>query len=324
LPEITFLICTVHREELLIKLLHTVLALHGLDTIEFEILIIDNSDKGSAQKPVEAFAEMTQCPQVRYVQAHPPNIAVARNVGVTTAKGRFVAMIDDDMVLDRTWLQGIADFLADESVDVICGPVEPLFENPALATPDAHQFFNRDAALPAGAELLVMGPRRTRGFVPATSNSIFRRATCLADEPCFDMRYGRTGGEDVDLLCRLQRRGRRFVWAAGARTFEIVPVHRCSPTYLEQRSYSGGQIFAATYVRNSPHPWWVATSIAVIAMAQLLIIHLGNWVKPPHTEADRQSVANRRAAVRGKLFWWQMFPLYATEHQSQRENKGTN
>lgn len=324
MPEITFLICTFHREELLIKLLHTVLALHGLDAIDFEILIVDNSDAGSAQKPVTAFAEATQCAQLRYVQAHPPNIAIARNVGVKAAQGRFVAMIDDDMTLDPIWLQGVRPFLTDASVDVVCGPVKPVFENIALATSDAHRFFHRDAALSPGSELLVMGPKRTRGFVPATSNSIFRRASCLVDEPCFDMRYGRTGGEDVDLLCRLQRKGRRFVWAPGAQTYEIVPAHRCSPTYLKQRSYGGGQVFAATYVRNSQHPWWVATSVAVVAIAQLAALHLRSWVKPLQTEAERHTFTNRRAAVLGKLFWRQMFPLYASEHQSQRDNKGAN
>ena len=139
-----------------------------------------------------------------------------------------------------------------------------------------------------------MGPKRTKGFVPATSNSIFRRASCLVDDPCFDMRYGRTGGEDVDLLCRLQRKGRRFVWAPGAQTYEIVPAHRCNPTYLKQRSYSGGQIFAATYVRNSQHPWWVATSVAVVAIAQLAALHLRGWVKQLQTEAERHTFANRR------------------------------
>lgn len=322
-PDLSLLICTFHREELLIQLLHTVLALHGLETIAFEILVVDNSDEGSAQQSVEAFKDATGCTELRYVPAHPPNIAVARNAGVGATRGRFVAMIDDDMTLDPVWLQGVLPFMVDDSVDVVCGPVEPIFEDPNLASPDARQFFQRTVPLAAGSELLVMGRHRTRGYVPATSNSMFRRLTCLTDDPCFDLRYGRTGGEDVDLLCRLQGRGRRFVWAPGARTYEVVPVHRCSAAYLEQRSYSGGQIFAATFVRNSRHPWWVAPSIALIAVGQLLAIRFRTWAMPPKTEAERQSVANRRAAVRGKLLWRQMFPLYANEHQGKDAEKGS-
>ena len=323
-PDLTFLICTFHREELLVKLLHSVLALQGLDAIRYEILVVDNSDEGSAQTRMTAFAQATSCGQLRYVPAHPPNIAVARNVGASAAQGRFVAMIDDDMTLDSSWLDGVRPWLAEESIDVLCGPVEPIFENPALATPAARQFFHRTVPLNAGAELLVMGPQRTRGFVPATSNSVFRRQTCLMDDPCFDLRYGRTGGEDVDLLCRLQRRGRRFVWVPGARTHEVVPVHRCSPAYLEQRSYVGGQIFAATYVRNSRFPWWVAFSVGLIAAGQLVVNHLRAWASPPHTDEARQALVNRRAAIRGKLFWRQMFPIYANEHQSQIVAKGSN
>ena len=314
-PDLTFLVCTFHREELLVKLLHTVLAVRGLEAIRYEIVVVDNSDAGTAQQPVEAFSAATGSQAVRYVAAHPPNIAVARNAGVAAARGRFVAMIDDDMTLHPSWYEGVSHLLEDNQVDVVCGPVEPVFDNPALATPAATQFFHRSVALPAGAPLLVMGSQRTRGFVPATSNSIFRRDTCLTDTPCFDVQYGRSGGEDVDLLCRLQRRGRRMVWAPGARTFEAVPPHRCSADYLAKRSYSGGQIFAATYVRNSAWPAWVGLKVAAIATAQLLVNTVYGWVRPPVTEEQQHALANRRAAIQGKLAWRHMFPIYADERQ---------
>lgn len=321
-PDLTFLVCTFHREELLVKLLHTVLAVRGLEAIRYEIVVVDNSDAGTAQPPVEAFCAATGSQAVRYVAAHPPNIAVARNAGVAAARGRFVAMIDDDMTLDPSWYEGVRHLLTDSWVDVVCGPVEPVFDNPSLATPAATQFFHRSVPLPPGAPLLVMGSQRTRGFVPATSNSVFRRETCLSDNPCFDARYGRTGGEDVDLLCRLQRRGRRMVWAPGARTFEAVPEHRCSADYLAKRSYAGGQTFAATYVRNSSWPAWVSLKVALIAALQLLASTLLGWLRPPTTQEEHHAMLNRRAAIRGKLSWQQMFPLYEDERQPTGPAKG--
>ena len=321
-PDLTFLVCTFHREDLLVKLLHTVLAVRGLDAIRYEIVVVDNSDAGTAQQPLNAFRATTGCDTLRYVPAHPPTIAVARNAGVAAARGRFVAMIDDDMTLDPSWYEGVRHLLADSQVDVVCGPVEPVFDSPHMATPAATQFFHRSVPLPIGAPLLVMGSQRTRGFVPATSNSIFRRDTCLTDNPCFDARYGRTGGEDVDLLCRLQRRGRRMVWAPGARTFEAVPEQRCSADYLAKRSYSGGQIFAATYVRNSAWPALVSLKVALIAALQLLASALKAWLRPPATLEGQHALANRRAAIRGKLTWRHMFPIYADERQPAGPAKG--
>jgi succinoglycan biosynthesis protein ExoM len=320
--DVTFLICTFHREDLLVKALHSVLALAGIDQIGYEILVVDNSDEGSACAAIDDFVAATACRQLRYVSAHPPNIAVARNAGVDAAQGEFVAMIDDDMTLHTGWLQGLLPLLRDGTFDVLCGPVEPVFEDPALATRESRQFFHRTMPLGNGTELRVMGPGRTRGFVPATSNSVFRRQTCFADGSRFDLHYGRSGGEDVDLFCRLERRGRRFAWAPDAGTSEFVPVHRCSFDYLERRSFVGGQIFAATYVRNSRRPFLVATSLSLISRLQLLASHLISFVKPPRTMADQQSRFARRAAIKGKLSWRQMFPLYANEHQGLGSEKG--
>lgn len=320
--DVTFLICTFHRENLLVKALHSVLALEGLDDVRYEILVVDNSDEESARSAIDDFVTTTSCNHVRYLPAHPPNIAVARNAGVDAAQGDFIAMIDDDMTVQPGWLAAVLPMLRETTFDVFCGPVEAVFENPELATRESRKFFHRSAPLEKGTELRVMGPRRTRSFVPATSNSVFRRQTCFADGLRFDLRYGRTGGEDVDLFCRLERQGRRFAWVSDAWTSETVPAHRCNFDYLERRSFAGGQTFAATYVRNSRRPRLVAAIIRSVASLQLLASHLRGFLMPPRTAADQQSRATRRAAIKGKLSWKQMFPLYASEQEGMQSEKG--
>ena len=310
--DITFLICTFHREDLLVEALRSLLLLEGLGEIRHEILVVDNSDEESARSAVEAFVAATSSAHVRYVVAHPPNIAVARNAGVDNMNGRFIAMIDDDMTVRPTWLRAMLPLLREGSFDILCGPVEAIFEDPALVTNESRKFFHREAPLAKGTEVRVMGPRRTRSFVPATSNSVFRRETCFADGTRFDLRYGKTGGEDVDLFCRLERKGRRIAWVSDAWTSELVPARRCTSDYLERRSFSGGQIFAATLVRNSRFPFLVAANVGVVAGLQLLASYARALLARPQP-ADRQSLAARRAAIRGKLSWRQMIPIYASE-----------
>jgi len=241
--DLSFLICTFHREDQLVEAMHSVLQLEGLADIRYEILVVDNSDEESARSAVEGFAASTSCAHVRYVAAHPPNISVARNAGVEAAAGTFIAMIDDDMKVRPDWLKAMLPMMRDSAFDVLCGPVEAIYADPALATRESRFFFHRDAPLPKGTELRVMGPRRTRSFVPATSNGVFRRETCFGQGLRFDLRYGRTGGEDVDLFCRLERQGRRVGWVPDPgprkwcrRTAAASTISSAGPTRADRRS----------------------------------------------------------------------------------------
>ena len=75
------------------------------------------------------------------------------------------------------------------------------------------------------------------------------------DAEIFDPAFGKGGGEDYDLFCRLQRRGRRFVWLPEAAAREFVPASRCERAYLRRRFYAGGQAFAAAMARGgAPSP----------------------------------------------------------------------
>ena len=317
---LSFLLCTYHREALLVKALQSIAALRGLSAISCEIIVVDNSDAGTARACVAEFAATAPCP-TRYVEAHPPSISVARNTGVAAAGGEWIAMIDDDMTVLPDWLEGLLPLLSTGQFDMMCGPVEPVFEAPDQVSPEALAFFHRTLDVPNGTLVRVVGPGRTRGFVPATSNGIFRRSACFQDAEPFKLQYGRTGGEDMDLFYRLENAGCRAGWATAAGTREFVPAHRCSFEYLEQRSLSGGQIFAAIYIRNSPKPWWTALRILVIATGQAAVAQLKAWLSPPRSAQEQRSRALQRAAIRGKLTWRTMFPIYDAEQDSLQSGR---
>lgn len=296
--------------------LKSLLAMHGVEQAGCEIVVVDNSDESSAQQAVEGCRALSVVP-VRYVAAHPANIAVARNQGVLHARGRFIAMIDDDMTVAPSWLAAVLPLLQSQAYDVLCGPVEPVYEDQSRATAESDAFFLRQMDVAGVTPLRIMGPARTRSFIPATSNAIFNRERCFAGGPPFDTHYGKSGGEDVDVFCRLEREGRTFAWVPQALTREHVPLRRCELDYLEKRSFVGGQIFASTYVRNAGTPQYVAAKISIIAWLQLLFLAFKTlWVGPAGTQSHT-AWRLRRAAVRGKLAWRSMVPIYSDE-QSKR------
>ena len=281
-PLLCFLVCTYHREDLVERCLRSIAQMEGIGAGDCEIVVSDNSDAGTAAQVVGQLAAELPIP-IRYVQAHPANIAVARNTGVRATQARFVAMIDDDMTVAGDWLVQARTALQELPYDVFSGPVVPSYEQPELATPFSDAFFHREMPVSGPIPLRIMGPDRTRGYIPATSNSIFRRDRC-----------------------------RTFAWRPGIRTTDLVPARRCELSYLEKRSFVGGQIFASTYIRNSASPAWTSLKVAAIARLQLLLL------LPRRLLSHGLPVALqlKQSAVRGKLAWRHMMPIYAQEKTS--------
>ena len=303
---LTILFCTFRRPALLRKALQSVAALEKLDSVDLDIVVVDNSDEQSAADTVADMAASAPYP-IRYIAAHPANISVARNAAVAAATGDIVAFLDDDMEVEPGWLPAVIEAVGATGHDVYFGPVAPVFEDPARATPQARAMFTRTASLSLGADLFAMGPRKTRGFVLATSNSIFRRGSALTDQDPFDLALGQCGGEDLDLFCRLERRGLRFGYVPDARTREFVPTRRTELDYLVGRHYAGGQAFAFCMVKNSTHPALEALSIRTKTLVQFALFGF-NLVRM--NKADRRI---RLAALKGKLSWRRLYPLYRLE-----------
>lgn len=270
-PALSIVICTYHRERLLRLALDSLAAQAAPADFDVEIIVVDNSDECSARGAIEAFGATSPFP-VRFIEAHPPNISVARNAGVAASRGDAIAFLDDDQELAGGWLVAVARALAEFSHDAFFGAVEPLFEAPARATGKARQLFSRILDAPRGAELIAFGPEKTRAIALATNNSIFRRAALPRDGHLFDLAFGNGGGEDYDLICRMQREGRRFAWLPEARAREFVPEQRCDAAYLRRRFFAGGQAYAAAVANASAHPRLSRWSIRAKAAAQLVLL----------------------------------------------------
>lgn len=303
---LSILFCTYERPALIREALTSIAEVDGIGDVSFDVVVVDNSNAGTA---AETIAEMARiCPfPIRYVQAHPPNISVARNAAVAQATGDIVAFLDDDVKVTKGWLRAVMAGMETYDFDVMLGPVGVRCEVPELCTPHVMTMFDRRLPAPSGTRLHSLGPHRTRGFSLCTANAIFRRHVLMQDAVVFDPQLGDSGGEDVDFFARLDRRGVKMGYLAEAQASEFVPKHRCDIGYLEHRNYSGGQIFAFCSIKNSENPGWTALVFRVKALIQLAQFALTSW----RMDADTRRI--RKAQIFGKLRWKRMMPIYRME-----------
>lgn len=258
-------------------------ALLALDYPDFEVIIVDNRPDGSAARAA-LHVRLSADPRVRVVVEPRPGISAARNHGTRVARGDLVAFTDDDAVVHRGWLRGLARrFVAEPDVGCVSGVVLPA----ELDTP-AQIWFER-----SGSKLALRyqpvrfgndggwrgawlgGLRRARFEVTATTadgrvdrqlvyragtfgmgaNIAFRR-TALHALGGFDETLGTgtaaRGAEDIAAIARLLHGGGRVVMDPAA-----IVHHYHRPDYVDARrqmyAYGVGATAALTaLVRADP------------------------------------------------------------------------
>ncbi|MFT8420075.1 MAG: glycosyltransferase [Gluconacetobacter sp.] len=314
-PDISIVICTVDRRELLLKAIRSCIAQASPTGPTFEIIIVDNSAKGTT-RDLRTFFQSASIP-LHWVEAHPANIAVARNAGISASSGGAVAFLDDDEEAGPDWLAHLFSIMQETGADAVVGAVRP---NPAVQPPswdpDA-SIFGRQWDRKDGTPVFPAGPNKTRAFSIGTGNSLWRRKTCFTDQSVFDERFGLSGGEDIDLFQRLYRRGRRFVWCGSGYVYEYVPQNRMTLRHLAERSYCGGQIYAVTTIRNARSAYLAVLHLSIQGLLQSITCLFALpgaaaeslWAKKGTSPRLAMLIFKLAAAV-GKITWFKRHALY--------------
>src|SRR5271165_3469739 len=103
---ITIVICTFERSERLAKALSSLSVQVLPDSVEWEVLVVDNNSRDKTREVVEEFCR--QYPgRFRYTFEPEQGKSCALNRGVGEARGDIVAFTDDDVTLEPTWLQNL-------------------------------------------------------------------------------------------------------------------------------------------------------------------------------------------------------------------------
>jgi glycosyltransferase involved in cell wall biosynthesis len=104
--QITVILCTYNRCQSLAKALESVAASQLPDSIEWELLVIDNNSKDQTRDVVEDFCRKHP-DRFRYVFEREQGKSNALNTGIREARGSILAFMDDDVIVDPAWLWSV-------------------------------------------------------------------------------------------------------------------------------------------------------------------------------------------------------------------------
>lgn len=184
-----------------------------------EVVVVENRPPApSTRRVVE---DLSGKGRVRYFEEPRPGVSWARNAGLASVDAELVAFIDDDVVVDKAWIESaIAAFESPEHASCVTGRILPL----ELQTP-SQAVFDQFAAFDKGAERRVFRSEESRRADPlfpyaaghiGSGANIFVKHDVVMGMGGFDPRLGpgtvTVGGEDLDLFIRLAHAGRTIIY----------------------------------------------------------------------------------------------------------------
>jgi glycosyltransferase involved in cell wall biosynthesis len=112
-PDITVVVCTYNRAELVERTLQAVLDQAG-PTLELVVV-----DDGSTDATPKVLAEIRD-DRLRVLCQDNTGMSTARNAGLAVARGAWVVFLDDDDVPDAGWLRALTGRADDPGVGIMC------------------------------------------------------------------------------------------------------------------------------------------------------------------------------------------------------------
>src|SRR5574341_2283004 len=117
---ISVIVCTYNRSRILKRMLKSFFLQDCRDAINYELIVVDNNSTDDTRTVV---SEFMHSPTVRYVFEGKQGLSVARNRGVAESNGEFVSFLDDDVIVDKTWLKKLQICCDETKADVVGGRI---------------------------------------------------------------------------------------------------------------------------------------------------------------------------------------------------------
>lgn len=243
--KISICINTYKRPELLFKLLTSLNEQELHNTIELEIIVVDNSPEKEGIDQVINFLPVSKH-HINYAEQPIKNISITRNKAVSLATGEYICFIDDDEYADKLWVQTLFNCLIRFEADGVFGRVVPYF---APNTPkyiiDGRYFNQIDQ---------ITGEISRNAY---TNNCLLKANLIKQFEEPFLISLGKTGGEDVNLFSRLKNQKAKLIHCDEAIVYDFIPLQRANMKWLTKRFYRNGITSTENKVNNAKNQTFI-------------------------------------------------------------------
>jgi len=229
----------------------TLASLAQLETTRpWEVVVVDNNSADDTRRVVETAAPVFPVP-LRYVFEREQGRSPALNAGIRIATGDVIVTTDDDVRVERDWLDRAVEGLERLGCDYVGGRVLPIWggTRPGWLPNHGGKQWAVIALLDYGPDVLEFGNRVPLGVNMAFHRSAFDRAGLL--DPSTGRKAGTLLGQEVREWCiRARAAGVRGCYVPEMIVHHIIPEARLKKSYFRRWFYWRGVSRALLYERS--------------------------------------------------------------------------
>lgn len=278
--KISVILCSYNRCQSLAKALESVAASTLPESVEWEVLVVDNNSRDQTREVVEGFCRRHPR-RLRYLFEPQQGKSYALNAGIREAKGEILAFMDDDVTVDPRWLDNLTAPLRNGEWAGSGGRTVPAqtFTPPDWLALDGP--YNTLHILCATFDLGDQSLELDRA--PFGTNMAFRKEmfekyggfrTDLGPSPGSEMR-----NEDTEFGRRLLAAGERLRYEPSAVVYHMVPEGRTNKEFFLTWWFDFGRAVAREWgggpaVLGIPRVYLTILKLGTIVMAE----RLGGWM----------------------------------------------
>lgn len=250
--ELSIVICTYNRSSFLRECLESIVRQRILFIdVPIEIIVIDNNSNDDTSSVVEEFRNEFSSLSLVYLLEKKQGISYSRNTAIQNSKGKFIAFVDDDAVINANWLTSLLNGIDNIDAQVFGGPIYPRFEIPCPLWIDS-SYFIRTFKKHSG---YLSGIAAIEGF--AGGNVCFKKEIFDAIG-LFDISLGMNGdvmglGEESELFNRLYTSSykAKIYNLDGMSVSHFEAAAKFDRNYLKDRISLSGEQFAYRFISQN-------------------------------------------------------------------------
>lgn len=234
----------------------------------YEVIVIDNAS-------TDATFDVAASEGLICIREEQLGLSYARNRGIESSRGRFIAFIDDDAWPDPGWLKELEQGFAKSGAGCVGGKVIPEWAGTRKDWPDwVHPILQAQYSVTRYGD----APSPTKyPNIPAGTNIAFR-SSVLAEIGGFRPDLGRRGaclisGEEGELCLRVEKAGHAVYYQPTAVVHHQIPETRLTEQWLLERCHWQGitsAIVERVSMPNRSNLYRVLRCAALILAAQII------------------------------------------------------
>ncbi len=241
----SIIICTSNRAKRLEALLESLSDVLGRYKDFVEVLIVDNNSDDQTNSVCQKIIADANGLNIRYIFEKRQGLSYARNTGINHASGEVVIFIDDDVILNRTWLPGIIRGFSEYPEALgMGGRINPLFLSSLPKWLAKNQFWKQFRGVIISHDLGDSYRQYTiQEDLPFGANMAFRKEA-FRKYGLFRKELGRSkrlmSYEDAEFCERLLARKEKIIYNPGMALEHAVEPYRLKLYYIVRWMFYAG------------------------------------------------------------------------------------